>query len=407
MIGLYLNIIIAIIFIIPFLKKETSKDVFVIWGSYFLSSVLALFFDPTSFSGFKKAEQYSTIHFVIYGILIFYALSPLYVIKRKSDRPNFNVYYFNKRERYVVNLAIVGGLYSFIYTLPFAIASLKLGAKEIRTYILVLEETTVLPPNFLTTIAVAFATFSSIYLGIFFLSLKSNFNSKKKFFLFIISLSYVVVSLCYTARDGLLFYLIFGLIFTLNYWDTFQKKLKKRILIGSLFLVLGAIFMLKSFTEDRFEDSSSGTMGYIASQPYVFAENIDKRSQFQNEYFYGLSLRFPVINTLLGLENKNFDRREQYEWTFGTFLTDFYNINGFFSLITFLIIFIEFFRYHLRTSKNNTMKFLLTYTFYMHFMISGLFYFRLGNFSGNVYIILVMILILIQKNKKYDYPHSY
>lgn len=400
MIGLYLNIIIAIIFIIPFLKKGISKDVFVIWGCYFLSSVLALFFDPTTFSGFKRPEAYNTIHFVIYGVLIFYALSPLYVIKRKSDRPNLKSYFFSHKERIITNFAIIGGLYSFIYTLPFAIASLKLGAKEVRTYILVLEETSVLPQNFFTTIAVAFATFSSIYLGIFFLSLKSNFNSKKKILLFIISLSYVVNSLCYTARDGLLFYMIFGLIFILNYWETFSKKLRKRIMLGSLVLVFGSVYMLKSFTDDRFEDSSTGTMGYIASQPYVFAENIDQRSEFQKEYFYGLSLRFPVINSLLGIENKDFDREEQYEWTFGTFLTDFYSINGFFSLILVLVIFTEFFRYHLRDSKNNSMKFLLTYTFYMHFIISGLFYFRLGNFSGNVYIIIMMVLIMMQKNKK-------
>jgi oligosaccharide repeat unit polymerase len=351
-------------------------------------------------SGFKRPEQYNVFYFIIYGLLICYSLSPLYTIRTKKNRPNFEGYIFSKNQKKILNFSIIGGLFAFFYMLPFAITSVKLGAKEIRTYVLVLEETSVLPQNVFTTIAVAFATFSTVYLAIFFLSFKSNLKKNKKIFLFVISLSYIINSLCYTARDGLLFFLVFGLIFVMNYWNTFNKKIKKYTVYGGILLSIISIYFLTSFTNDRFDDSSNGTMGYIATQPYVFAENIDQRSVLGSEYFYGLSLRFPLINSLFGIQNEEFDRYEQYEWTFGTFLTDFYSINGFLVLIIILVIFIEFFRYNLKRSRNNLMKYMLTYTFYIHFLISGLFYFRLGNFSGNVYIIIMILLIILQKNKK-------
>lgn len=400
MIGIYLNIIISILFIVPFLKKDTKKDIFIIWGIYFASSFLAIFFDPTSFDGFKRASQYDPLTFVLYSVLICYSLTPLYTIRTKNKRPKLTYFNFSLNEKKAMWFIVFGGIFSLLYMLPYALKSIALGAKEIRMYVLVLEETTVLPISIFTTISVAFATFSSVYLALFFLAIKSNLKKSTTVLLFIISLSYIVNSLCYMARDGLLFYLIFGLIFLINFWETYSKKLKKRLILFSVVILAGFVFTLNSFTEDRFGDSDNGTMGYIASQPYVFAENIDRRSVLANEYFYGTSLRFPIFDILLRRESPIYDRDEQYEWTFGTFLTDFYNVNGFFTLFAILIIFIEFFRFQLKKSKNNQMKFLLIYTFYIHFMVSGLFYFRLGNFSGNIFMLILLILILSYKNQR-------
>ncbi len=194
-----------------------------------------------------------------------------------------------------------------------------------------------------------------------------------------------------------MFYIIFGAIFITNYWSYFNDRLKKRIkTIGFSVLAIG-VFVLGSFTKDRFGDSDTGTMGYIATQPYVFAENIIQRQGYGDQYFYGTSLRLPLVNRVLGIPIEEFDRTEPYEWTFGTFLTDFYNVNGYFSLILLCVLFIEFFRYQFKKSKNSSLRYLLVYTFYVHFIVSGLFYFRLGSFSGNVFMLILVIFILLQK----------
>src|SRR5690606_28174091 len=102
-----------------------------------------------------------------------------------------------------------------------------------------------------------------------------NLTKSKKILLFVISFSYVVNSLCFTGRDGLIFYLLMTIIFITNYWGVFNKLQRKRIyLIGLIVGGLG-LFILTKITNERFEGSSNGTMGYIATQPYVFAENID------------------------------------------------------------------------------------------------------------------------------------
>lgn len=398
MIGLYINLIISILFIFPFIfKKNVSLDVYVIWGLYFASNVLALFYDPKSLRGFKHLEDYSDFYFVIYGIAIFYSLTPIYSIYRKSDRPLIKTIIFTKKQKKIIGVAILGAIYSIIYSIPFAIISLQLGAKEIRTKVLI-SDATVLPANVFTTIAVAFATFFSIYIGVFFLSIKSNLKPITKKLLLLATVSYLVNSLCFTARDGIIFFVLFSLIFVIVYWESFNTAIKKRVYFASILVMIVGVYFISSFTKDRFDNSSNGTIGYIACQPYVFAENIDRRENIYTDNFYGLSLRFPLLQQLLGKEVVKIKRYEDYEWNFGTFITDFYSIYGFSSLIFFLIIFTEYFRYQFKRSKNQPLKFTLVYTFYIHFIVSGLFYFRLGTFSGNIFIlILISIISLLKK----------
>lgn len=397
MIGLYINLLISLIFIFPFIfRKNVSYDVYIIWGLYFISNLLALFYDPKNIRGFKNANDYSDFYFVIYGIAIFYSLTPIYSIYKKSDRPSIKDFIFSKRQKTLINIAIIGSLFSIIYSIPYAIISLQLGAKEIRTKVLT-SDATVLPVNIFTTIAVAFATFFSIYIGLFFLSIKSNLKPIVKQLLLLSTASYLVNSLCFTARDGVIFFILFSLIFIVVYWKSFSSKIRKRVYIASVLVLFIGVYFISSFTQDRFDKSSNGTIGYIACQPYVFAENIDRRDNSFDNNFYGLSLRFPLVQQILGKEVLKIKRYDDYEWNFGTFITDFYSVNGFSSLIILLVIFTEFFRYQFNKSKNQPLRFTLIYTFYIHYIISGLFYFRLGTFSGNIFILIVSVLILMLK----------
>src|SRR5690606_9029917 len=112
-----------------------------------------------------------------------------------------------------------------------------------------------------------------------------------------------------------------------------------------------------------------------------FAENIEQRENTNGRNYYGHSLRFPLVLRILGQPVDKVERYQAYEWTFGSFLTDFYNVNGLLSLFFWLVLFIEFFRYQFKQAKHDLLKFTYVYTFYIHFIISGLFYFRLGTFS--------------------------
>ncbi|WP_229746862.1 O-antigen polymerase [Dokdonia pacifica] len=362
-----------------------------------MSSVLAFFFDPGDIRGFTRFSDYPDSYFILYGIFACYCLSPLYTIRNPKYKPELKHVNFNINQRRLLMFGVLGGIYAIIYVFPHAFKSVALGASEIRNSFLKDKTNTVLPISIFTTIAVAFASFFSVFLAVFFMSLKSNLSKTWRYLLFIASLSYIVVSLAYTARDGFLFYIIFGSIFVTNYWSYFNDRLKKRIKIFGFSVLAIGVFVLGSFTQDRFGDSDAGTMGYIATQPYVFAENIIQREGYGDQYYYGTSLRLPLINRVLGIPIEEFDRTEPYEWTFGTFLTDFYNVNGFLSLIILSVLFTEYFRYQFKKSKNSSLRYLLVYTFYVHFIVSGLFYFRLGSFSGNVFMLILVIFISLQK----------
>lgn len=402
MIGLFVQLGLIILFIIPLLKRKTPKDIFVIWGLYFISSLTSLFFDPSDLLGFRDRDNYNNFDFILYGLLICYSLSPLYAISKIDKRPRIEKYFFSKGQNYILTIVIIGGIFSIIYSFPYALESLAKGAKEVRSKVLRSDET-VLPLTIYTTIAVAFSTFFSIYLAFFFLSLKSNLKFIKKVLLFLSSCSYLIISLCYTARDGFIFFIIMSGILVLIYWKSFSKKMKRIAVFCSVLAIIIAGSYLISVTKDRFEENPMvGVYAYISTQPYVFAENIERRGYLGGENYYGLSLRFPLALILTGQQVNEIQRTEPYEWTFGTFLTDFFNVNGLSGLFFLTIIFTEFFRYQFRRKVNNTISFNLTYILYIHYIISGLFYFRLGSFSGNVFFLTVVILIVFQNKLKRD-----
>lgn len=395
MIGLIISLTFLILFLIPLVKKRQRLDIYIIFGLYFTSTFLALFFDPTLIPGFVLRENYNDFLFVLYGVLVCYSLSPLYSLSKHHNNKTIYRFTFQLKDKTVFVIAIIGGIYSIIYSLPYVFQSLALGGLEVRTS-LAISDKSIFPPTIWTTIAVGFSTFSTLYLGWFFLSLNSNLKKHFKAFLFIISLSYIFNSLAYTARDGLLFFMIFSAIFLIVFWHSFTKKTKKNMIYIISFISFLSLYFLFIITSDRFSDGT-GITGYIATQPYVFAENITQR--IGSGSYYGTSHRLPFLNIVSGVEIKELIRSEPYEWTFGTYLTDFFNISGFTSLITLLVLFTEFFRYQFNNSETNSWRFIIVYILFIHFIVSGLFYFRLGTFSGNVFI-LVMIFYALSKPKK-------
>ena len=404
--AILLNIFLSLLFgFILYKYNKNKKDTIIIWGLYMVSAVSARFYDPSTLPGFGEQESYNNWYCVLYGILIIYALSPLLVLANtKKPVPLLESVVISKKLKTIIFWAGIGGVYSFLYQLPFAIISITKGASYIRSEVLAKADESVLPENIFTTIAVAFSTFFPLFLVFLFICYKQKFPNKYKVLMLFGSLSYVMTSFCFTARDGIVFYMIFVIIILANFWGNVPAKMKKKILvILSLAFAVGA-WTIFSFTSSRFGDSNerlkTGTVGYIAQQPYVFVENINRRHVSTD--FYGIGFRFPLVATLIGRKTtEKVVRTEPYEWTFGSFLTDFFNISGFTSLFVLLIGSTEFFKFQFkRIRKKTPLKFLILYILYVHLIVSGLFYFRLGNSSGNIYLLIMLILFFAVSTKK-------
>lgn len=394
--------------------KKRSHPIYLIYLLYGLSGVAALFYQSFDLFYFVEFGEFRAYHFLIYGFFIFLVLSPIFTASKYQL--NIKNIHLGKMTYYFLYLLSILIIYSFFYQLPYAYKALSLGAYEVRDMLNV-ERKSILPSNIFTTIAVATSSFYVVYSVLFFILLIKSSSLFLKISMFIGGSLYVVSSLCFTARDGVIYFaliMLFLLFLFRNEFpvSTFNKIKKITLLFSFSFLAFLIVFTLQRFTNDdllRTTTSSQkqiligGTLSYIGQQPYIFCQDLLEGGQN-----YGPSLRFPLISKTLGV-HKEVKRDRPIQWTFGTFLKDFFDINGYRGLIflsfSFSLLFYFIFKFlHLL----NSIVSILILSFYFQFMIQGVFYFRLGNWAGNVYIVLMFLLfciltIVFKKNKKNDH----
>lgn len=333
-------------------------------------------------------------HYLLYTFFIIFSLSPI-ILMRGYRMPEINI---KKTKKIKFLLLILGffALYAFFYQLPYAIKALNVGAIDIRVGTNG-EKTTILPENILTTIAVAISSFYVFFIFLFFISLKQKMNNWITLTMFIGGLCYVISSICFAARDGSLFYLFTNIFAYQLFKEQLSEKTKKHV-VRILFItgLIASLFLL-FFTFQRFFDTNSthsglnGTISYIGQQPFVFVENLIQRQEY-----YGWDLRFPIIKVLLGGNVEPIYRSMPYEWSFGTFLTDYYSAFGWLSLfslsiLNFIIPSIIFYK----KKSIHPLVFYFIIAFYFQFMSSGVFYLRLGTWAGNIYMSIIFFTILI------------
>ncbi|WP_162425985.1 O-antigen polymerase [Pontibacter pudoricolor] len=373
----------------------------VIIGLYITSAFFSLFITP-ELLGFSTENRYSPILYLFYSLLIIFILIPLkFLPNHRGLVPEIMPTKLYKKIFILMGLAAI---YSVLYQFPYALKVFSVGAHEIRNSLNV-EKESALPVSIFTTIAVAVSSFYIIYIFLFFLSYKQGLNIYYKLLSFIGSVSYVVSSLAFGARDGLVTFILSFIFIFLLFKEDLSKKSKRYIYI--LLTIVGLVFVktIAEFTLDRFgtdiqyNDNDRlilGSIGYIGQQPHVFIENIVSRTSF-----YGTSLRFPLIDILTGQQNKVI-RTVPHEWMFGTFLVDFYAIAGFSSLIILTFLFtISFSSAFINFRTKYKLAFLLSYILYFQLITQGVFYFKMGSFSGNIYMIIVIILIYKLKKVKH------
>ena len=124
----------------------------------------------------------------------------------------------------------------------------------------------------------------------------------------------------------------------------------------------------------------------------MFSDNIHDENPIFN---YGAN-SFPLLTTSEVVKNKKF-----YSGLFGTYLTAFYKISGYSSLILVSLIFYLLFFLILKVNhRYSVLSMIFFLGLFFHFMITGIFYFRLGNRGGNLFIVLTFFIFFLLRNTR-------
>lgn len=389
-----------IIFLFPTILAYRQKNyiALVICGLYLISAFSTLFMG-SDIIPFHDFDNESFFIFLLYSVLIvpfLYLSLKIKPITNKDILPNGFI--FN-------NLLIVfaiGAIYSLAYLTPYALISLATDASEIRQLI---SRESILPPTFLTTIAVGFPTFYFLYSFLMFVCIIQKRSKVLIFCMFLGVIAFVVNVLTVSGRDGVLFAAFAFLLSFFIFKPLLSDKQIKRIKIGFILLMSFGLTIIGKITAERFSEGDgldfnsfrTGILGYIGTQPYIFAEWITENKIFN----YGNNV-FAVFKDLVGLDTSVvYEYSEQYTWMFGTFLASFYSISGFSSLIIITFLFWLFFKVKFKIFKTTSLlsSFFLM-GLYFDFTLSGIFYFRLANRGGNLYIIISLLAIYLLRNSK-------
>lgn len=366
------------------------------------SAGLVLPLERTLDLGFNPS--FSAGNIILFALLLMSAFIPWLSFEnyiKKVDRFSVNPSSVSNLKFACVVLILLS-IYAIVYTLPYAIIAYKMGAADVRMYI---KDQSLLPNSIFTTVAVGVGLITPVYILLFYISLITDKLKKYSKFLFVGSLTYLVTSAAFQARDGFVFipltYYFLYKVFRGSLSDVARKSLLRRVKI--IFPILVVFLMIISidrfFTdeaENPFESLISGTWGYFYQQPYVFDMNLQ-----HTIFFQGIGHRFELIAKLFGLPIDNgFVPTNKIEWMFGTMYSSFYSATGWSSLIIascfFAISWLAVLR--VQAKSNNHFGELLIFSMYIYFLISGLFYFRFSPISITLVNIALICFSFFLKN---------
>lgn len=396
-----------LIFLFPTVTayKQKNNIALVVCGLYLVSAFSAIFMG-SDIIPFHDFENESFFIFLLYSLLLvpfLYLSLKIKPITNKDILPDGFV--FNN----LLILFAIGSIYSLIYLTPYAIVSFATDASEVRQLV---SKESILPPTFLTTIAVGFPTFYFFYSFLMFVCIIQKRSKILIFCMFLGVIAFVVNVLTVSGRDGVFFA---ALAFLLSYFlfkPLLSYKQNKIIKIGFIVLLSFGLTLIGKITADRFSEGEgldfnsfrTGILGYIGTQPYIFAEWI-----IDNKIFNEGNNVFAVFKDLFGLDTSvNYEYTEQYTWMFGTFLVAFYSIYGYSSLIIITFLCWLFFKIKFKIFKSySLLASFFIIGLYFDFTLSGIFYFRLANRGGNLYILISLLAIYLLRNNKNKFLKEY
>lgn len=362
---------------------------------YLISAIASLFIVNTDLPSFDFSKHSQMLYFV-YSVLIIILLLPIYLMRGYSLlNVDLRMTPFLLAVFWIFSACI---LFAFIYQIPYALLAIGTGALDVREGLNV-EKISILPSSVFTTFSVAVSSFYSVFIIMFFISVVKKLNLLISISMFMGGLLYVVSSLTFAARDGSLFFVLTMIFAYSIFRPHLSKKQTKFIFRGLLFSSIFVLFFFGLFSYQRFVDGSDlstlrgGLTSYIGQQPYVFSETI-----MQRNFFYGFNLRLPAVSIIFTGGALDIVRTMPYEWSFGTFITDYYSMFGWTSLVVMTsITFFMFFCLFLKRERFHPISFLLILLMYFQFMSSGIFFFKFGTWAGNIHLILYAVFVFISE----------
>lgn len=324
-------------------------------------------------------------HVVLFALLMLFVLIPWI----NADSFFKNKYIFEVRDGYLPTIriifivTIICSFYAIVYSIPYAVLSFVIGSSDIRA--LLDDGGSLMPENYMTTMAMGFGAFSPVVIIFVFISL---LNKKLRFytpFLVISSTSYIVTTFASAARDGFvltpLTYIVFFLLFKNSIPRSNLRKIKVYAIVLGVLIVAGmsTITLGRFYSGDSSKESKErlmlGTWGYFYQQPYVFNYRIDAQS------FYGFKRRLSFLDGALGVKGSEYAKDDSSaHQMFGTMFIEFYEICGYTSLFIGSVVYVLLFNtiIKLHKKRRKVFPFLLAFCVYFYFTISGMFYFRYG-----------------------------
>lgn len=367
-------------------KYRIKSASIILISIYILSTVTASLIDPLDWYPYFNERSYKISVFLAYGILLLISLLPaIRVIEAPENIKELNSGWI----RSTMWTMIIGSTYAIIYQFPYALQAGAIDASTFRRE-MALEQVYLLPDSPATTLAVFFSTFYIYHIALAFYSSVIGGSSRRTFLLWATSVASLVNGATFATRDAVVFYTL-SVAFNYIYFKPVLSAKSRRIsVIGIFGAVIASISYFTYISLQRFMSISGnslswGTIGYIASQPYTFAEAVASHTNFYNG-----DLRFPLFKLPFNnFEFPNVIRYYNYETMFGTFLKDIFSEGGWTFLVAFVILISSTFIILMRPNPRRVMSGLIIQLFYIQFMFTGLFYFVLGSRQGNIYTIIV------------------
>lgn len=393
--AIILVILSSVLFFYAFAKNKNTISSFVIF-LYFIVVVLSV---PTAIV-FNKPDYYVgdlSGGGVYFGLLLCLLLLPFLIVKEQSimivKLPN---------DRWLNILNFISIVLSFISIFYFFNVCLKVifydNLSGIR-YELLSGGHPFISPGIINTMSGLSATFFTVPVFLFYISVIKNERKFVSSLLFLSSLSYPLFVFAYFGRDGFLFWVMAHICACLLFQDFFSLGFGKKLRIAIiLFGCVGlSFFMFITFTRfGDFSESMLSILNYAGQAPINFIElfKIEVTPTY-GAYEFNLIFRFFSDSDTASQFIYQLGDNVELSWVFGTMLKNMYIDFGFLGAILFLttlslIIAISF----MNDISVIRMPKLFFFYCYSQIVIQGVFYFRQYNDAGNFYI-LILILVAI------------
>lgn len=374
-------------------RRNRNRVATFICGLYLVSSIGSLFVSEKYlfWHDFKSDSLFGFFTYAIFNLPLLYASR---AITPFDDLSEFRL---NSITRFFIFFLGLGALYSFLYQFPFVLRAMSYRAIEVRAM-----DEAILPQSIFTTLAVGFPMFLFVYIFLFYLSIIKRWSIVAKLLMLLGAIDFILNVLTFSGRDGFVFFFLAFIFGYLLFQPHFTKRTKKLIvLIGLGILVLG-IITITIITLDRFAQVGNndvefafqvGVLNYFSMQPFAYNDLL----KFHDSFSYGKG-NFPLFYSwFFEMENTRRDISMPYMYNFKGYVGSFYQNGGFgYSLIIIFLLYLFFKKLRTIHKYHFLYRFSLL-SFYLFFMSSGLFYFRLGNKGGNLFILMSVIMMYLFK----------